>query len=54
LLLEGWGKASPAVSETGGHVREYRITPAGRRQLDAERARHQQVIRAIAAVIDTP
>jgi transcriptional regulator len=54
LLLKGWVKASPAVSDTGRHVREYRITPAGRRQLDAERARHQQVIRAIAAVIDTP
>jgi transcriptional regulator len=54
LLLKGWVKAAPAVSGTGRQVREYRITPAGRRQLEAERARHQQVVRAIAAVIDTP
>jgi len=54
LLLRGRVRASPAVSETGRAVRAYRITPTGRRQLDAERARHRQVTRAIAAVIDTP
>jgi len=54
LLLKGWVKAGPAVSLTGRSVREYRITPSGRRQLDAERTRHRRVTRAIAAVIDTP
>lgn len=53
LLLKGWVKASPAVSETGRQVREYRLTPAGRKQLEAERERYQRVSRAIAAVLET-
>lgn len=53
LLLKGWVKARPAVSETGRRVREYRLTPSGRKQLDAERADYQRVSRAIAAVLDT-
>jgi DNA-binding PadR family transcriptional regulator len=52
-LLKGWVKASPAVSETGRQVREYRLTPSGRKQLDAERANYRRVSRAIAAVLDT-
>ena len=52
LLLKGWLKASPAVSDTGRQVREYRITPSGRKQLDAERAEYQRTSRAIAAVLD--
>ena len=53
LLLKGWVKASPAVSETGRQVREYRLTPRGRTQLEAERANYRRVSRAIAAVLDT-
>src|SRR5687767_8581123 len=53
LLLKGWVKAAPAVSETGRTVREYRLTPAGRRQLDAERVEYRRVTRAIAAVLNT-
>jgi DNA-binding PadR family transcriptional regulator len=34
-------------------VREYRLTPAGRKQLEAERERYQRVSRAIAAVLET-
>ena len=30
LLLKGWVKAAPAVSDTGRAVREYRLTPRGR------------------------
>jgi transcriptional regulator len=52
LLLKGWVKATPAVSESGRHVREYRLTPNGRKQLDAERANYRRVARAIAAVLD--
>ena len=52
LLLKGWVKAAPAVSETGRQVREYRITPSGRKQLDTERAEYQRTTRAIAAVLD--
>jgi DNA-binding PadR family transcriptional regulator len=47
LLLKGWVKAAPAVSDTGRTVREYRL------QLDAERAEYRRVTRAIAAVLDT-
>jgi PadR family transcriptional regulator, regulatory protein PadR len=53
LLIKGWVKATPAVSETGRQVREYRLTPAGRKQLDAERANYQRVSRAITAVLES-
>lgn len=53
LLLKGWVKATPAVSETGRQVREYRLTPSGRKQLDAERAEYRRLSGAIAAVLDT-
>jgi len=53
LLIKGWVKATPAVSESGRQVREYRLTPAGRKQLDAERANYQRVSRAIAAVLES-
>ena len=53
LLLKGWVKAAPAVSETGRQVREYRLTPSGRKQLEAERANYRRLSRAIAAVLDT-
>jgi PadR family transcriptional regulator, regulatory protein PadR len=53
LLIKGWVKATPAISETGRQVREYRLTPAGRKQLDAERANYQRVSRAITAVLES-
>src|SRR4249919_389902 len=53
LLLKGWVKASPAISETGRAVREYKLTPAGRKQLELERANFQRVTAAIDAVLDT-
>jgi transcriptional regulator len=53
LLINGWVKASPAVSETGRRVREYRITTAGRKQLDAERERYARMSKAIMAVLET-
>ena len=52
LLLKGWVKASPAISETGRAVREYRLTPGGRRQLELERANYERVSAAIGAVLD--
>ena len=52
LLLKGWVKAAPAVSLTGRAVREYRLTAAGRRQLDHERAHYRRMSQAIAAVLD--
>ncbi len=53
LLLKGWVKATPALSESGRHVREYRLTASGRKQLDAERTRYRRVTQAINAVLDT-
>ena len=53
LLLKGWVKASPATSETGRPVREYRLTAAGRRQLDLERDEYRRVSKAIAAILET-
>ena len=53
LLLKGWVTAAPAVSDSGRAVREYRLTPGGRKQLDTERANYRRVSKAIAAVLDT-
>jgi transcriptional regulator len=53
LLIKGWVKASPAVSETGRAVREYRLTPGGRKQLELERANYRRVSDAIDAVLGT-
>jgi transcriptional regulator len=53
LLMKGWVKAAPAVSETGRAVREYRLTPAGRRQLEFEREKYRRQSLAIAAVLET-
>jgi PadR family transcriptional regulator PadR len=53
LLLKGWVKATPAVSETGRSVREYRLTPNGRRQLELERSNYRRVSDAISAILDT-
>jgi len=51
LLLKGWVKASPTVSDTGRAVRAYRITAAGRRQLEAEEANFARVTTAIRTVM---
>src|SRR5918993_4104345 len=53
LLLKGWVTAAPAVSDSGRAVREYRLTPGGRKQLEAERAKYRRVSQAIATVLDT-
>jgi transcriptional regulator len=53
LLLKGWVKASPAVSETGRAVREYRLTAAGRKQLAAEQESFRQTTDAIVAILET-
>lgn len=53
LLLKGWLKASPAVSETGRAVREYRLTPGGRKQLAIEQESFRQTTDAIVAILET-
>jgi PadR family transcriptional regulator len=53
LLLKGWVKASAAVSETGRAVREYRLTPSGRKQLAVEQETYRRTADAIALVLET-
>ena len=52
LLMKGWVKASPAVSESGRQVREYRITTAGKKQLESELNEYRRVNHAIARLLE--
>ena len=51
LLLKGWATAEWGISETNRKVRFYRLTPSGRRQLEAELAAYDRVHEAIQAVL---
>jgi transcriptional regulator len=53
LLVNGWVKASWTTSESGREVREYRLTPSGRKQLDSALAEYRRVSRAIGTLLDT-
>ena len=52
LLLNGWVKASWVVSDSGRNVREYRLTPGGRKQLDVALAEYRRVTRAVGLLLD--
>jgi transcriptional regulator len=47
LLVKGWVKAAWRESESGRRVREYRITPSGRKQLDVEVVEYRRMAGAI-------
>ena|SRR5687768_9702100 len=51
MLRKGWVKAEWGLSDTKRRVRSYRLTPAGRAQLESERAGYDDVNRAIQAVL---
>jgi PadR family transcriptional regulator, regulatory protein PadR len=51
MLRQGWVKAEWGVSDTKRRVRTYRLTPAGRTQLESERAGYDHMNRAIQAVL---
>jgi PadR family transcriptional regulator, regulatory protein PadR len=51
MLRKGWVRAEWGLSDTKRRVRSYHLTPAGRRQLESERAGYDQVNRAIQAVL---
>lgn len=51
LLMKGWVKATPAVSETGRQVREYRLTASGKKQLDSEVDEYRRVTHAISTLL---
>jgi len=52
LLIKGWVKAAWTTSDSGREVREYRITPAGKKQLEAELAEYRRVSHAIDALLE--
>ena len=52
LLIKGWVKADWRTSDSGRQVREYRLTPAGRRQLEAEMAEYRRMANAIGLLLD--
>ena len=52
LLVKGWVKAAWRASESGRQVREYRITPGGRRELEAEVAEYRRMASAIGVLLD--
>lgn len=51
MLRKGWVKAEWGLSDTNRRVRSYRLTPAGRTQLESERAGYDHVNKAIQAVL---
>src|SRR6202521_3480242 len=52
ILLKGWVTAEWGISETNRKVRFYRLTPAGRKQLEAELSGYNRVTEAIQNVLD--
>ena len=51
MLLKGWVRAEWGISETNRKVRFYRLTAAGRKQLQAEINDFDRVTQGIAAVL---
>jgi PadR family transcriptional regulator PadR len=52
LLIKGWVKAAWRASDSGRQVREYRITPSGRRQLEAEVKEYRRMASAIGLLLE--
>ena len=53
MLVKGWLAAEWGVSENNRKARFYRLTPAGRAQLDQEAAEFDRMVRAIQLVMRT-
>ncbi len=53
ILLKGWVKAEWGISETNRKVRFYRLTAAGRKQLESELSDYDRVNDAIRSVLKT-
>src|SRR3954462_12606532 len=53
LLLNGWVTAEWGASENNRRARYYTLTPAGRKQLAAERADFERMVAAIQRVLQT-
>jgi transcriptional regulator len=52
ILLNGWAKAEWGASENNRRARYYRLTPAGRRHLVAERAEFDRMVGEIQRVLE--
>lgn len=52
LLVKGWVSATSVTSETGRAVRQYRLTAAGRKQLQTEVKEYRATSRAIMLILD--
>jgi len=51
MLIKGWVKAEWGLSENNRRARYYRLTPAGRKQMDEEVNEFTRVMEAITRVI---
>src|SRR4029079_800769 len=51
MLRKGWVRAEWELSDTNRRVRSYRLTAAGRTQLQSEREGYDHVNRAIQAIL---
>ena len=52
LERQGWIKSAWKPTETGQRAKFYRLTASGKRQLTAERSRWDQLVGAIAGVLN--
>lgn len=53
ILLKGWASSEWGISETNRKVRFYRLTAAGRKELDTELAAYERIHQAIQSVLRT-
>jgi transcriptional regulator len=53
ILLKGWASSEWGISETNRKVRFYKLTPLGRKQLEAEVSEYERVNQAIQSVLRT-
>src|SRR4051812_16450637 len=51
ILLKGWVSSEWGISETNRKVRFYRLSPAGRKQLEAELSGYSRAHQAVQAVL---
>ena len=53
MLIKGWVKAKWGATAENHRARYYRLTPAGRRQLEIEVSQFERVMQAVTRVIQT-
>jgi PadR family transcriptional regulator, regulatory protein PadR len=53
MLVKGWVKAEWGVTDENRRARYYRLTPAGKKQMDVETEQFERVMGAIVRVIQT-